>query len=157
MRVAHRAHVRSSHAAPAEETHASTWSPSFSRSRSMTKLHPRAHCRSPHCFARVSQALVHAASGPGGAAARQPRARTTPAAAMACRVKAATPDLMNPNGSAPRVIIRHCDAYDVDRIRAIVRDGLRELGLVPKGRTLVKPNLVAAGEQFPHAFTRPEF
>ena len=64
---------------------------------------------------------------------------------------------MNPNGSAPRVIIRHCDAYDVDRIRAIVRDGLRELGLVPKGRTLVKPNLVAAGEQFPHAFTRPEF
>jgi uncharacterized protein (DUF362 family) len=27
---------------------------------------------------------------------------------------------------------------------------------VPSGRTLVKPNLVAAGEMFPYAFTRPE-
>jgi uncharacterized protein (DUF362 family) len=32
-----------------------------------------------------------------------------------------------------------------------------ELGLVPKGRTLVKPNLVAAGEMFPYAHTRAEF
>ncbi len=64
---------------------------------------------------------------------------------------------MNPNATAPRVIIRHCDTYDAERIRVIVRDGLRELGLVPRGRTLVKPNLVAAGEQFPHAYTRPEF
>jgi uncharacterized protein (DUF362 family) len=63
---------------------------------------------------------------------------------------------MNPNAAPPRVLIRHCDVYDPERIRAIVRDGLRELGLVPKGRTLVKPNLVAAGPSFPHAFTRPE-
>ncbi len=34
---------------------------------------------------------------------------------------------------------------------------MRELGLAPKGRTLVKPNLVAAGDMFPHAHTRPEF
>jgi uncharacterized protein (DUF362 family) len=54
------------------------------------------------------------------------------------------------------VIIRHCESYDPERIRAIVREGLEELKLVPKGRTLVKPNLVAAGEQFPYAFTRPE-
>jgi hypothetical protein len=51
---------------------------------------------------------------------------------------------MNPNAAPPRVIIRHCDGYDAERIRAIVRDGLRELDLVPHGRTLVKPNLVAA-------------
>jgi len=38
-----------------------------------------------------------------------------------------------------------------------LRDGLLELGLVPKGRTLVKPNLVAAGDMFPHAHTRAEF
>jgi uncharacterized protein (DUF362 family) len=63
---------------------------------------------------------------------------------------------VNPNASPPRVIIRNCDSYDPERIREIVRDGLRELGLVPKGRTLVKPNLVAAGELFPHAHTRPE-
>ncbi len=64
---------------------------------------------------------------------------------------------MNPNASAPRVIIRHCDAYYSERIRGILRDGLRELGLVPKGRTLVKPNLVSAGDMFPHAHTRAEF
>ncbi|WP_428268867.1 DUF362 domain-containing protein [Haliangium sp.] len=59
--------------------------------------------------------------------------------------------------SEPKVIIRDCRAYDVDRIRQIVREGLEELGLRPFGRTLVKPNLVAAGELFPHAHTRPEF
>jgi uncharacterized protein (DUF362 family) len=64
--------------------------------------------------------------------------------------------MMNPNAAPPRVLIRHCEAYDPERIRAIVREGLRELGLVPRGRTLVKPNLVAAGPSFPHAFTRPE-
>ncbi|HEY6464105.1 MAG TPA: DUF362 domain-containing protein [Polyangiaceae bacterium] len=63
---------------------------------------------------------------------------------------------MNPNGAPPRVIIRNCDSYDPERIRTIVREGLKELDLVPHGRTLVKPNLVAAGDQFPHAFTRPE-
>src|SRR5258708_26847566 len=63
---------------------------------------------------------------------------------------------MNPNAAPPRVLIRHCEAYDTDRIRAIVKEGLHELGLVPRGRTLVKPNLVAAGPNFPHAYTRPE-
>ena len=57
----------------------------------------------------------------------------------------------------PRVIIRHCDSYDPARIQKIVREGLDELGLKPAGRTLVKPNLVAAGKLFPHAHTRPEF
>ncbi|MEZ4461119.1 MAG: DUF362 domain-containing protein [bacterium] len=27
----------------------------------------------------------------------------------------------------------------------------------PHGRTLLKPNVVASGEHFPHAYTRPEF
>jgi uncharacterized protein (DUF362 family) len=57
----------------------------------------------------------------------------------------------------PRVIIRHCDSYDPETIRRIVREGLEELGLTPFGRTLLKPNLVASGPLFPHAFTRPEF
>jgi uncharacterized protein (DUF362 family) len=57
----------------------------------------------------------------------------------------------------PRVIIRHCDSYDSEKIRKIVREGLDELGLRPFGRTLVKPNLVASGPLFPNAFTRPEF
>jgi uncharacterized protein (DUF362 family) len=62
---------------------------------------------------------------------------------------------MRPTAS-PRVIIRHCAEYDPQEIRRIVREGIRELGLEPFGRTLVKPNLVAAGKMFPHAFTRPE-
>lgn len=57
----------------------------------------------------------------------------------------------------PRVILRHCDDYDVAEIRRIVREGMEELGVRPHGRTLVKPNVVASGAQFPHAYTRPEF
>ena len=57
----------------------------------------------------------------------------------------------------PKVILRSCREYDPEKIRAIIRSGLEELGLRPFGRTLVKPNLVAAGPMFPYAFTRPEF
>jgi uncharacterized protein (DUF362 family) len=56
----------------------------------------------------------------------------------------------------PKVIIRSCREYDPEKIRAIFREGMEELGLRPFGRTLIKPNLVAAGELFPHAYTRPE-
>ncbi len=55
------------------------------------------------------------------------------------------------------VIIRRCRDYDAARIHHILRDGLVQLDLRPSGRTLVKPNLVASGPFFPHAFTRPEF
>jgi uncharacterized protein (DUF362 family) len=57
----------------------------------------------------------------------------------------------------PKVILRSCREYDPEKIRTIIREGLEELGLKPFGRTLVKPNLVAAGPLFPYAFTRPEF
>ncbi|WP_437552395.1 DUF362 domain-containing protein [Sorangium sp. So ce327] len=43
------------------------------------------------------------------------------------------------------------------KIRGIVRSGLEELSLRPHGRTLIKPNVVASGAHFPHAYTRPEF
>ncbi|MDH5671117.1 MAG: DUF362 domain-containing protein [Myxococcales bacterium] len=64
---------------------------------------------------------------------------------------------MRPSETKPHVIIRHCDSYDAERIRVIIREGLETLGLRPHGRTLVKPNLVIAGEGFEYAFTRPEF
>jgi len=64
---------------------------------------------------------------------------------------------MNPAESRPQVIIRHCDKYDPERIRVIVREGMETLGLRPHGRTLLKPNLVCAGPNFEHAHTRPEF
>jgi uncharacterized protein (DUF362 family) len=59
--------------------------------------------------------------------------------------------------AAPKVLLRRCPTYDVDRIRTLVREALIELDLRPHGRTLVKPNVVASGAPFPHAFTRPEF
>jgi uncharacterized protein (DUF362 family) len=64
---------------------------------------------------------------------------------------------MRPSATKPQVIIRHCDAYDPERIRQIVREGMEQLELRPRGRTLLKPNLVCAGERFEHAHTRPEF
>ncbi len=57
----------------------------------------------------------------------------------------------------PRVIIRRCPSYDVERIRSIVREGLEELDLRPHGRTLIKPNVVSSGPMFKDAYTRPEF
>ena len=57
-----------------------------------------------------------------------------------------------------RVLIMRCDTYDPDRIAGIVREGMEELGVVPSGRILLKPNVVIAHpEVFPHAFTRKEF
>lgn len=63
---------------------------------------------------------------------------------------------MNPTATAPQVILRHCESYDAEAIRRIVREGMDTLKLSPKGRTLVKPNLVNAGPLFQHAYTRPE-
>ena len=57
----------------------------------------------------------------------------------------------------PTVIIRSCREYDPQKIRKIIREGLELLDLRPSGKTLIKPNVVAAGDMFPHAFTRPEF
>ena len=59
--------------------------------------------------------------------------------------------------SKHKVILRRCDSYDTARIQRIVREGLEELDLRPSGRTLLKPNVVASGELFPHAYTSPEF
>jgi uncharacterized protein (DUF362 family) len=57
-----------------------------------------------------------------------------------------------------KVLIRKCAAYDPDQIAAIVREGMEELGVVPKGKVLLKPNVVRAHPKFfTHAFTRKEF
>ena len=57
-----------------------------------------------------------------------------------------------------KVLIMRCDTYDPDRIAGIIKDGMEELGVVPFGRILLKPNLVLAHPRFfPNAYTRPEF
>jgi uncharacterized protein (DUF362 family) len=60
--------------------------------------------------------------------------------------------------SKPKVILRHCDTYDPARIAQIIGEGMDELGVRPRGRTMVKPNVVIAHHQvFAHAYTREEF
>jgi uncharacterized protein (DUF362 family) len=60
--------------------------------------------------------------------------------------------------SKPKVILRHCETYDPGRIAEIIGEGMDELGVKPRGRTMVKPNVVIAHQEiFPHAFTRSEF
>ena len=57
-----------------------------------------------------------------------------------------------------KVLIMRCDAYDPDRIAGIIKDGMAELGVVPFGRILLKPNVVLAHTRFfPNAYTRSEF
>ncbi len=57
-----------------------------------------------------------------------------------------------------KVLIMRCDGYDPDRIAGIVKEGMTELGVVPTGRILLKPNVVLAHPQFfPNAYTRAEF
>ncbi|MBI5570575.1 MAG: DUF362 domain-containing protein [Desulfomonile tiedjei] len=57
-----------------------------------------------------------------------------------------------------RVLIMRCDEYRADAIAGIIKEGMEELGVKPFGKTLLKPNCVAAHpELFPHAFTRAEF
>jgi uncharacterized protein (DUF362 family) len=57
-----------------------------------------------------------------------------------------------------RVLIMRCDAYDPQRIAGVIKEGMEELGIRPKGKVLLKPNVVMAHpELFPHAFTRKEF
>jgi uncharacterized protein (DUF362 family) len=58
----------------------------------------------------------------------------------------------------PKVILRQCEEYDADRIAGIIGEGMDELGVRPRGRTMVKPNTVIAHPRYyPHAFTRSEF
>ena len=57
-----------------------------------------------------------------------------------------------------RVFLRRCEQYDPERIRVIVRETMEALDLRPKGRILLKPNLVIVQKRaFVNAHTRSEF
>lgn len=58
----------------------------------------------------------------------------------------------------PTVLLYHCQDYQPERIAEIVCQGMDTLGVRPRGRTMIKPNVVLAHpKHFRHAFTRPEF
>jgi uncharacterized protein (DUF362 family) len=59
-------------------------------------------------------------------------------------------------GQPRKVILRRCQDYDPGRIRAIIREGMAELGCEPAGRILVKPNVVTANRRYiHHSYTDP--
>jgi len=63
---------------------------------------------------------------------------------------------MNDFTKKRKVLIRRCDTYDRDKIRAIIREGFEELGLCPRGRVLIKPNIVTANKEYiHHSYTEP--
>ena len=56
----------------------------------------------------------------------------------------------------PKVILRRCDSYDVDRIADIIRTSIEELNLDIRGKVFVKPNIVTANRRYiHHSFTHP--
>ena len=55
-----------------------------------------------------------------------------------------------------KVIIRRCDEYREDLLRGIIREGMEELGARPRGRILIKPNVVTANTEYiHHSYTQP--
>ena len=56
----------------------------------------------------------------------------------------------------PRVILRKCDDYSVDRITGILRESTGDLGHDIKGRVFIKPNVVSANRGYIHnSYTQP--
>jgi len=57
-----------------------------------------------------------------------------------------------------RVMIKHCEEYNEEAIRNIIREGMQELGYKPAGKVFVKPNVVFAtkdGKYGSTAYTHP--
>ncbi len=63
---------------------------------------------------------------------------------------------MSSSTAARSVIIRKCDEYNIDTIAGIIREGMEELGERPRGRILIKPNVVTANKEYiHHSYTSP--
>jgi uncharacterized protein (DUF362 family) len=55
-----------------------------------------------------------------------------------------------------KIIVRRCESYDKDRLGAIIREGIEELGEKPRGNILIKPNIVTANKEYiHHSYTEP--
>ena len=55
-----------------------------------------------------------------------------------------------------KVIVRKCEEYNKDAIKGIVREGMEELGYRPKGKVMIKPNIVYAHKRYAiHAYSHP--
>ncbi|MBN1284369.1 MAG: DUF362 domain-containing protein [Anaerolineae bacterium] len=60
--------------------------------------------------------------------------------------------------SRPAVLVWHCPTYDAVRIAQVVGEGMDTLGIRPRGRIMIKPNVVVAIRgRYEQAHTRAEF
>jgi uncharacterized protein (DUF362 family) len=56
----------------------------------------------------------------------------------------------------PRVILRQCNDYSVDRITGIIHESVKDLGHEIKGKVFIKPNVVSANREYIHnSYTHP--
>ncbi|MFH1985385.1 MAG: DUF362 domain-containing protein [Pseudomonadota bacterium] len=63
---------------------------------------------------------------------------------------------MNRSSQPPMVMLRRCDHYDHETLCAIIRDGIFAMGARPRGRILIKPNIVTANRDYiHHSYTEP--
>lgn len=62
----------------------------------------------------------------------------------------------NKNTTKPRVILRQCEDYSVDRMTCIIRESITDLGHEIKGKVFIKPNVVSANKEYIHnSYTQP--
>jgi len=55
-----------------------------------------------------------------------------------------------------KVIIRRCDAYDQETLKRLIGEGMEALAMRPRGRVLIKPNVVTANKEYiHHSYTEP--
>jgi uncharacterized protein (DUF362 family) len=54
-----------------------------------------------------------------------------------------------------KVIIRRCETYDASIIEKMIQEGMEELGENPKGKILIKPNVVFSTPVVKSAYTHP--
>ncbi len=60
--------------------------------------------------------------------------------------------------SQPKVILRHCNDYDIGRVRAVLSEVIADLGVEIKGHVFIKPNIVTANRKYIHnSYTHPNF
>ncbi len=56
----------------------------------------------------------------------------------------------------PKVILRACDDYDLDRVTGILRESVADVGVEIRGRVFIKPNVVTANKRYIHdSYTHP--
>ncbi|MCZ7586853.1 MAG: DUF362 domain-containing protein [Deltaproteobacteria bacterium] len=56
-----------------------------------------------------------------------------------------------------RVILRRCPEARPDAVRGIVEESFRDLGIAPRGRVFIKPNVVTANRRYiRHSYTDPK-